>query len=205
MTPRFLSPLFPAFLLAALTIPPLAAQSAAPAAVDTYVFDSNHSEATFRIRHLISKVTGKVPVKGTIMMNNADMSKSSVDVVIDPAAITTGVEARDKDLRSARFFDVATYPAITFKSTSVATLAKDKLQVTGTLTMHGQSKTIVIPVDLVGTGPGLKAGTVMAGFDGRVKLDRTDFGIRTLSSELLDSGVVGKEVEINLSIEANKQ
>ena len=100
---------------------------------------------------------------------------------------------------------MATYPTITFKSSSVAAPAKDKLQVTGTLTMHGQSKTIVIAVDFNGTGPGLKAGTVMAGFDGHVKLDRTDFGIRTLSSELLDSGVVGKEVDITLSIEANKQ
>jgi polyisoprenoid-binding protein YceI len=201
MASRFLA----SVILASFAITAASARQAAPAGVETFKIDPNHSEADFKVRHLITHVTGKVPVNGTIVMNTADLTKSTVDVVIDPAALTTGVDARDKDLRSSRFFDVATYPTITFKSSSVAAPAKGQLQVTGTLTMHGVAKTIVIPVTFNGTGPGMKPGTVVAGFDGQVKLDRTDFGLKTLASELLDSGVVGKEVDIDLNIEADKQ
>lgn len=197
------APMFSAMALV-LALSGAAVQAAPMPGAETYTIDGDHSEATFRIRHLITKVTGKVPVKGTIVMVPADLAKSSVEVVIDPAAISTGVDARDKDLRSARFFDVATFPSITFKSSSVAVVAKDKLKVTGPLTLHGVTRTVVIAVDFNGTGQGPKPGTVVVGFDGSASLDRTDFGIKTLASDLLDSGMVGKEVTINLSIEADK-
>jgi len=182
----------------------LAVPATLPAA-DTYTIDGAHSEATFRIRHLaFTKVSGKVPLQGTIRMDETDQRKSSVDVTIDAASIDTGNETRDKDLRSAKFFDVANYPTITFKSSAVSEVSKGKLNVTGTLTIHGQSKTVVIPVDFKGTAPGAKPGTTVAGFEGNLTLDRTDYGIKTYASDSGDVGLVGKEVTLNLIIEAGK-
>ena len=189
-------------------VPIMALMLAFPAvlpAVETYNIDSAHSEATFRIRHLaFTKVSGKAPLQGTIRMDESDQRKSSVDVIIDAASINTGNETRDKDLRSARFFDVATYPNITFKSSAVTEVSKGKLSVTGTLTMHGQAKTVVIPVEFKGTAPGAKPGTTVAGFEGNLSLDRTDYGIKTDASDSGDVGMVGKEVTLNLIIEADK-
>jgi polyisoprenoid-binding protein YceI len=189
-------------------VPVMALMLAFPAAlpaVETYNIDSAHSEATFRIRHLaFTKVSGKVPLQGTIRMDESDQRKSSVDVIIDAGGINTGNETRDKDLRSAKFFDVTTYPNITFKSSAVTEVSKGKLSVTGTLTMHGQAKTVVIPVEFKGTAPGAKPGTTVAGFEGNLSLDRTDYGIKTYASDSGDVGMVGKEVTINLIIEADK-
>ena len=77
-------------------------------------------------------------------------------MVIDAASITTDVEMRDKDLRSPRFFDVAKYPTITFKSTSVTATGTGTLQVAGNLTMHGVTKPVVIAVTGWASGPGSK-------------------------------------------------
>ena len=178
---------------------------AALSAADTYTIDSAHSEATFRIRHLaFTKVSGQVPLQGTIRMDEADQRKSSVEVTIDAASISTGNEKRDQDLRSERFFDVAHFPTITFKSSAVSEVGKGRLSVAGTLTIHGQSRQVVIPVDFKGTAPGAKPGTTIAGFEGNLTLDRTDYGIKTYASDSGDVGLVGKEVTLNLVIEADK-
>ena len=128
-----------------------------------------------------------------------DSTKSSVEVVIDATSINTDNEARDKHLRGADFFDVEKFPTVTFKSTAVKEAEKGKLLVTGDLTMHGVTKSITIPITNAGTRPGMKPGSVVAGFiDGAVKLNRNDFGIKTYP------GVLGDDVEISLDIEAGK-
>ncbi len=190
---------FPATVLA-LSLPVLASVPLR-AATETYVIDPDHSRAQFEITHLLfSTVTGKfAKLQGTLMVDLSDLSKSSADVVIDAASITTDVEMRDKDLRSPRFFDVAKYPTITFKSTSVTATGTDTLQVAGNLTMHGVTKQVVIAVTGWASGTGSK-GTPAAGFRrGTLTLKRSDYGITTLN------GPVGDEVNITLSVEANKK
>ena len=168
-------------------------------AADTYKIDAVHSEASFRIRHLVSKASGRfAQFQGTIVVDPVHIGKSSVEVTIDAASINTASDARDKHLRSADFFDVEKFPTITFQSTHVKEVAKGKLEVTGTLTMHGVAKTIVIPMSNLGTSPGMKPGTVVAGFEGALKLNRSDYGIKTYL------GPVGDEVEISLNVEAGK-
>jgi len=195
--------LFPvlAMILALPGIAPvLAAQPATPA-VETYAIDPVHSGAKFEIAHLlVSTVSGQFnKFEGTIRLNPADLSKSSVDVVIDASSISTGTEARDKHLRSDTFFDVAKYPTITFTSTSVTDLGQGNLQVGGVLTMHGVSKPILIAVKGWATGAGMKPGSFQAGFrKGTLTLNRSDFGISAMM------GPIGKEVDITLSVEANK-
>ncbi len=169
-------------------------------AQDVYKIDAVHSQIGFKIRHLVAKSSGRfTKFEGAITVDAKDMSKSKVEVTIEAASINTDNEARDKHLRSADFFDVEKFPAITFKSTSVKEVEKGKLQVTGDLTMHGVTKSITFPITSAGTRPGMKPGSVVAGFiDGAVKINRNDFGIKTYP------GVLGDDVEISLDIEAGK-
>jgi len=120
-------------------------------------------------------------------------------VVIDAASIATGEPFRDYELRGSRFFDVARYPAITFKSSSVTDLANGRLAVAGTLTMHGVSRPVVIAVSGWGTGPGKEAGSARAGFSkGTLRLDKRDYGL----TAMIGPQPVCDQVEITLSLEA---
>jgi polyisoprenoid-binding protein YceI len=166
---------------------------------DVYQIDAVHSETSFRVRHLLSKVSGRFTrFTGTINIDQAKIANSSVDVTIEAPSITTENEARDKHLKSADFFEVDKFPTITFKSSSVKQVAKGKLQITGLFTMHGVSKVITIPMTNLGTSPGMKPGTFVAGFEGSLKVKRTDYGIK------YGIPAVGDEVEITLNVEAGK-
>src|SRR5262249_53843733 len=112
----------------------LSAASIASAATDAFNIDSRHSEATFRVRHLMTKVSGKfADVGGVVNIDKANPSASTVNFTTKTATIDTGVADRDKHLRSADFFDVDKFPEITFKSTKIAPVAgkKDVYSVTG--------------------------------------------------------------------------
>jgi polyisoprenoid-binding protein YceI len=177
------------------------ALAALPAlAQDTYKIDPVHSEVSFKVRHLLAKVSGRfTKFSGAINVNPADISKSSVEVTIDAASISTDNEARDKHLRSDAFFDVAKFPTITFKSTSVKEVSKGKLEITGDFTLHGVTKRITFPISNAGTQPGMKPGTVVAGFvDGALTINRQDYGVS------YGKGMVGDEVAIELNVEADK-
>jgi len=183
------------------TVLALLALAALPAlAQDTYKIDPVHSEVSFKVRHALAKVSGRFSkFSGTIKVDYTDISKSSVEVSIDATSISTDNEARDKHLQSPDFFDTAKFPAITFKSTSVKEVAKGKLEVTGDFTLHGVTKRISFPITNAGTQPGMKPGTVMAGFiDGALTLNRTEYGVK------YGVPLVGDEVAISLNIEAGK-
>jgi polyisoprenoid-binding protein YceI len=183
------------------TVLAVLALAALPAlAQDTYKIDPVHSEVSFKVRHLLAKVSGRfTKFSGDIKIDTKNISKSSVEVSIDVASINTDVEARDNHLRSDAFFDVAKYPTITFKSTSVREVAKGKLEITGDFTIHGVTKRITFPITNAGTQAGPKPGTVVAGFiDGALTIDRQEYGVS------YGKGMVGDEVAISLNIEAGK-
>ena len=183
------------------TVLAVLALAALPAlAQDSYRIDPVHSEISFKIRHLLAKVNGRfTKFSGDIKVDTKDIAKSSVEVNIDAASINTDNEARDKHLRSDAFFDVAKYPAITFKCTAVKEVAKGKLEVTGDFTLHGVTRRITFPISNAETGPGMQPGSVVAGFvDGALTLDRNDYGIKTFP------GALGDEVAIALNVEAGK-
>lgn len=186
---RFLAPAFALF-----AVLPLAAQG-----VDTYQVDPAHSTVGFKIRHLISKVPGTFAIKeGKVRIDLKDIAKSSVEVTLDAGSVSTGVAARDGHLKGADFFDVAKYPTITFRSTEVKEVAKGQLQVTGQLTLHGVTRTLTVPVTNLGTAAGMKPGSVVAGFEGAFRVNRSDYGMKFMV------GPLGDEVEITLNIEAGK-
>ena len=186
----------------------LAAGIAAPTwAADTYVVDKSHGEVGFQATHLgISKVKGWFrDYEGTIVADAAKPEASSVEFTIKVASIDTNSENRDKDLREGEgFFEAAKFPSIAFKSSKVAAKGKDAFDVTGTLTMHGVSKTVTLPVKVLGpiTDPWKN---VKYGFETQITLNRKDYGI--VWNKLMDSGglVVGDEVNVFISLEAAKK
>lgn len=192
-------------LSAAVSIVMLAAPSLALAA--SWEIDSAHSSAQFSVRHMmVSNVKGEFgKVTGTVNVDEKDVTKSTVEATIDARTINTREPKRDEHLRGAEFFDTAKYPDITFKSTSVKKAGKDKLKVTGDLTMHGVTKPVVL--DVVGPSKEVKDpwGNTKVGATATTKVNRKDFGLNW--NKALETGgmVVGEEVAITLDLELNKK
>lgn len=182
----------------------ISAASVASAATEAYTVDSRHSEAMFRVRHFMSKVSGKfADVSGVVNIDKASPATSSVNISIKTATIDTGVADRDKHLRSADFFDTDKFPEITFKSTKIApTSRKDVFDVTGDFTMHGVTKQITVPVELLGWQPGPRGER--AGFSLSTTINRKDYGVTW--NRAIDNGgfMLGDDVEVNVAVEAVK-
>lgn len=184
--------------LALVAVLPATLAAQAPAGAQVFRIDAVHSSVGFKVRHLMSKVTGRfAKVDGTVTLNTQDLTRSSVEVTIPVSSISTNDAKRDGHLMSPDFFDAAKYPNITFKSTSVKEVAKGRLEVTGIFTMRGVSRTLVLPITNLGTAAD-PAKNVVAGFEGALKLNRQDYGVA------YGAGLVGDEVEIDLSVEARK-
>jgi polyisoprenoid-binding protein YceI len=178
---------------------------AAPLALSqttTWKNDPAHSEVGFSITHMaISNIHGQFGhVDATVIYNDADVTKSSVTATIDVTGVDTGEEARNNHLKSADFFDVATYPKATFTSTSVAKNANG-LTVAGNLTLHGVTK----PVVLMAEGPRGPADGMdhkpHAGFSATTTIKRSDFGI----GSKFGSAMVGDDVKLSIELEVVKQ
>lgn len=186
-------------LALALLLPALAA-----AAPIVYKVDSDHSGVSFTIRHFVSNVPGRFKdFDGVIKYDPQNPSASSVNFTIQAASIDTDNADRDNHLRGADFFDAQKFPTLTFSSTSVKAIDADTLEVTGDLTMKGQTKKVTVPVEVLGsvkTPRGEKAG-----FETSFKLDRKEYGITW--NRALDTGgaILGDEVKVNISIEADRQ
>ena len=181
------------------------ALSAAAAFADTqtYVVDRAHSQATFTIRHLMSKVTGKFDdFSGAVNVDRANPAASSVEFTIKTASINTGDANRDKHLRTPDFFDAEKNPEIHFKSTSIApSKTKNVYDVTGDLTMRGVTKKVTLPVEFLGFQKD-PWGNERAGFEVDAKLNRKDYGINW--NKALDNGgfLLADDVAIAINLEA---
>jgi polyisoprenoid-binding protein YceI len=176
--------------------------SPAAAAPVTYGIDSNHSEVSFQIRHLVSKVRGRFKeFTATIVRDEAAPANSSVELVIKAASIDTEIERRDTDLRSPNFFDVEKFPDITFKSVQIDKTGEATYNVTGDLTMHGVTRRLTLPVTYNGEVKDPWGGT-RAGYSLTASLDRTEFGITW--NKALDQGgfLLGDEVQVTINLEA---
>lgn len=171
----------------------------------TFAIDASHSVAQFTVRHLmVAKTKGRfTDIQGAITIADNPL-ESSVDVTIGAASITTGDEQRDGHLRSPDFFDVDQFPTLTYKSTSVRHKGSSQFVVEGELTIHGVTKPVALELDYEGT-VGDPWGGVRAVFSAKTKINREDFGL-TWNQALETGGVlVGKDVTIDLEVEAVKQ
>jgi polyisoprenoid-binding protein YceI len=183
--------------VAVLAFPALAAAQAT-----TWNIDPAHTHSSFTIRHLvISNVRGEFgKTTGTIVLDEKDLSRSSVEAAVDTSTIDTRVADRDTHLKSPDFFDVQKYPAMTFKSTKVEKAGKGKLKVTGNLTIKDVTRPVVLNVE----GPTAEIkdpwGKTRRGLSATTTINRKDFGLNW--SKMVEAGpVVGDEVKIEIEAE----
>jgi polyisoprenoid-binding protein YceI len=178
--------------------------SATPqATTSTWNIDPVHSVAEFKVKHMmISNVKGQfTSVKGTLVLDETDLTKSQVETFIDVASITTRDPQRDAHLKSADFLDVEKFPALSFKSTRISRSGDGELAVTGDLTIHGVTRNVTFAVE----GPTLPAkdpwGNTRLGLSATTKISRKDFGL-TWNAALETGGIlVGEEVTITLDVQ----
>ncbi|GFE57973.1 YceI family protein [Geobacter sp. AOG1] len=177
------------------------------ASASTWNIDTDHSNVGFKVRHLmVSNVKGSFDkYTGTVELNDKDITKSKVNVTIDTTSVNTNVQKRDEHLRSSDFFDVAKYPTMTFVSQKIATVGKDKLKVTGDLTLHGVTRQVVLNVDGLSKESKDPWGNIRRGATASTTINRKDFGL-VWNAALETGGVaVGEEVTITLEIEMIKK
>jgi polyisoprenoid-binding protein YceI len=211
MVAAMLAALFIIPLIFGGTTTPVAAQapkaqvSYAPVPGGDYKIDPAHSIIGFAVRHLeINWVEGRFKdFNGTIRFDDTDITKSSVEFTAKIESIDTGVEARDKHLRTADFFDAVKYPEMTFKSTRVERKAKDSYVLHGDFTMKGVTKQVSLPFTITGA---IKDpwGNTRFGINAQTKINRRDYGI-TYGNTMANGGLdVGNEIAISLQLEAVK-
>ena len=165
-----------------------------------YAVDAAHSNVGFTIPILngVSKVRGKFnDFTVAVDYDDADVTKSSVTATIKTASVDTGIEARDKHLRTPDFFDAEKYPEITFQSTKI--IKKEKgFEAVGNFTLHGVTKEITIPFTENGSFVNEANKTTLRGFTGTITLNRRDFGM--LYKHATIPNWIGDEVQVDLTI-----
>jgi polyisoprenoid-binding protein YceI len=165
--------------------------------------DPAHSAAHFSVRHLmISNVRGEFSkLSGTIVLDPADLTRSTVEVSLDTSSVNTREAQRDEHLRSADFFDVANHPTMTFRSRSITANGPDNFKLTGDLTIRGVTREVTFDVE--GPTPSIKDpwGNLRAGIIATAKINRKDFGM--VLHMVMEGGgvVVGDTVSITIEAE----
>jgi polyisoprenoid-binding protein YceI len=177
------------------------------AQTSNWAIDKSHSEADFSVKHLgISTVHGSFRgVSGVVKFEAGNSAVWGVEATVDVNTVDTGVAQRDQALRSPEFFDVAKYPTMTFKSTSVKTQGSTYL-VTGDLTLHGVTKPVTLTLESPGNEQvGMDAKSVHRGFTATTTINRQDFGLTWNGTLKSGESVVGNDIKIELDIEAVRQ
>jgi polyisoprenoid-binding protein YceI len=188
-----------AFTLAAVSL----ATSAALAAPTVFTFDAAHTRAEFKVRHIFTNVPGSFSqVEGKLLLDEKNLTNSSVEATIPATSAFTGNERRDNHLKTEDFFWVEKHPNITFKSTKIVPGENDQFLVIGDLTLRGVTKEVTLKTTKLGIlDAGEKMG-VRAGFEATTTINRKDFGVNWNMN--LDKGgvVLADDVEITLNVEA---
>lgn len=172
----------------------------------TWQLDPNHTLVQFVGKHMmITTVRGNFKtVRGTITLDEANPSNSAVDVEIEAASLTSGVDYRDNHLRSADFLEADKYPLITFKSTRVEPSDAEHAKVIGDLTIHGVSREVTLNTEFAGRGKD-PMGREVVSFEATTSINRKDFGL-TWNVALETGGfLVGDTVKIEISAEGNRK
>jgi polyisoprenoid-binding protein YceI len=186
-------------LVLTLLVPALAA--AEPVA---YKADNAHSKVGFTIRHFVSHVDGRFrDFDGQIKYDAQTPTNSTVQFTVQAASIATDNDDRDKHLKSPDFFDVAKFPTLSFTSTKVVAKGANSFDVTGSLTLHGVTKTVTIPATFSGTVKMPKGEK--AGFQSSFTVNRLDYGVTWNRAIEGGGAMLGDEVTVNIDIEANRQ
>ena len=170
-----------------------------------YVIDGAHSSANFKIRHLVSKVSGGFnEFSGEFSFDEKNPKSFQGQFTIQAASINTNNAKRDDHLRSDDFFGVQKNPTLTFKASGLKSAGRGRYKLLGDFTMHGVTKPVTFDVEYTGSGKD-PWGTQKVGFVATTKINRKDFGMSY--NKVLDAGglMLGEEVEIEVQVEGNAQ
>lgn len=165
--------------------------------------DHQHSHVGFAVQHMgIALVRGRFrDFDATIELDPCDMGKSKYCGRIGVRSIETGVAERDQHLLSADFFDAERFPDITFTSTRSEATADGQFRVTGELTLHGITRTVVVTGKFAGQPRRDPFGKWRTGFSAQASIDRREFGLTW--NQVVGGGgeLIGNMVEIRLDVE----
>ena len=185
----------------------MATTTSSPAAITTWKLDPAHSHAEFKVKHMmISNVKGSFSgLSGTLSENAVDKTLSTIEASIDVNTIATGDAQRDAHLKSADFFDAAQFGAMTFRSSKVQPNGDGGYNVTGDLTIHGQTRQQTFVVEGP-TAPGKDPwGNTRIGLSATSKINRKDYGL-SWNAALETGGIlVGDDVTITIEAQFIKQ
>lgn len=170
-------------------------------AAETYEVDATHSSVVFRITRLgYSHFYGMIGIKsGNVTLDEADLANSSIELTLDPGTVYTGNEKRDAHLRKPDFFNAKEFPEIKFKSTSIKKDGDD-FDMTGELTLLGQTKTITAELEELGKGTGPQ-GEFRRAAEAEFTFKRSEFGM----NYGMDGGMLSDEVKVTVVIEGVKK
>ena len=169
----------------------------------SYEIDPVHSSAQFAVKHMmISTVRGEfTKLSGTAVIDDKDLAKANISATIEAGSISTRIEKREHHHRSPDFLDSAKFSSITFKSTEVKKAGEGKYKVTGNLTLHGVSKSVVLDVEAPTTELKDPYGNVKRGAVATTTINRKDFGL-TWNKALEAGGVmVGENIQITIDLQ----
>jgi polyisoprenoid-binding protein YceI len=167
-------------LFASLSV--FAADGAKVQAAEKYAIDASHSGVVFGWNHFgFSNPTARFDkIEGSVLLDKADLTRSSVSVTLPLEGLDTGVAKLDEELKGPDFLDTAKYPTITFTSTKVEKSGENGLKITGDLTVHGVTKSVTLDAKVNKIGifeiPGVIKAQA-AGFDATTVIKRSDFGV----------------------------
>jgi len=165
-----------------------------------YPIDANHSTVGFSVPIMggLSKVRGKFTDFTINLTNNErDITKSSVNVVIKATSVNTGIDGRDRHLRTAEFFDVEKFPEITFQSSRIEKKGKQLIAL-GTLTMHGVAKEIALPFIVTGVNENADKTKKTVGYSASIVLNRRDYGINYTHKTV--SNFIGDDITVEIDL-----
>ena len=172
----------------------------------SWIIDASHSQLNFSVRHMmIANVRGRFEnFTGSVDFDEADPTRTSVNVQIEAASINTNEPKRDAHLRSPDFLDAENYPTIHFTSKEVKVLSAQRGQIIGDLTIRGVSNEVVLDVEYLGQSKS-PWGTLNAGFSASTKINRKDWGLAW--NVALETGgvLVSDEMTIHIDVELIKQ
>lgn len=174
--------------------------------ISTWGADPAHTLVEFSGKHMmITTVKGSFSgVEASILLDESDVTKSSVSATIDATTLYTGVEYRDNHLRSADFLDVEHNPTLEFKSKRIERKSDDEFRVIGDLTIKGVTREVVLDTTLEGRGRGMD-GKERIAFTAKTAINRKDWGLTW--NVVLEKGalLVGETIKIELHVQAIKQ
>jgi polyisoprenoid-binding protein YceI len=188
-------------LFASLSV--FAADGAKAPAAEKYDIDASHSGVAFGWNHFgFSNPTGRFDkIEGSVLLDKADMTKSSISVTLPVEGLDTNVAKLDEELKGPDFLDAAKYPAITFKSTKVEKAGENGLRITGDLTVHGVTKSVTLDAKVNKIGifeiPGVIKAQA-AGFDATTVIKRSDFGVTKYVPAVSD------EIPVRITLDAKQ-